>query len=157
VELTGVHGYKRKRKVLDLRFDDEPELQIKAKVVSVGKFMDVMELVDAMANGRLTKERIAELAEWFSERITEWNLIDDDDQPVPITAAYLIDEDVDWTVKVFKKWVDGILKALNLPLDLGGLITMVAQQATGATAPPGAADGTRETEDSIPMQPATPG
>ena len=55
--------------------------------------------------------------------------------------------------EVFRAWVDKILQALNLPLDLAGVIQMASQQGgTTGTTPP--AD--QEVEASIPMQPPTP-
>lgn len=137
-------GHKRQRKTLSLRFEDEPGLEILARSVSVRKFLWVMEQADKMTAGQLTQQAIEELFGWFAERIISWNLVDDEDQPVPVSADYLIDEDVDWVIKVFMGWVSGITKVMRLPLEV------TAPEPDGTPEPP-------EMELDLPMQPAMPG
>lgn len=136
-------GHKRQRKTLSLKFEDEPGLEILARSVSIRKFLWAMRAADQMQSGELTEEAMEELFGWFAERILSWNIVGDDDQPVPVSADYLIDEDVDWTMKVFMGWVTGITQVLKVPL--------------GPAAPEGEGAGPPEMELDLPMQPATPG
>lgn len=143
-------GYKRQRKTLSLTFEDEPELKILARSCTVRKFLWVLRTADQMKAGVLPQEELEEFVDWFAGRIISWNLEDDDDNPVPVSADYLLDEDIDWTAKVAMGWVSGILRTFNVPLDLAQLAQLgqVAQQAGTAADP---------VESSIPMSPATPG
>lgn len=134
-------GYKRQRKTLRLRFEDEPELEVLAKSVSVRKFLGVARWADDMRAGKVDQAGMEEICTWLAEQIVSWNLEDDDGQPVPVSADYLLDEDFDWTIKVFMGWFGAIVGALKLP----------------ATEFPGEAQASPDPEEaSIPMQPVTP-
>lgn len=131
-------GYKRQRKTLNLRFEDEPELEILARSCTVRKFLWVLRTADKMKAGDLPQEDLDEFLGWFAGRIVSWNLVDDDDKPVPVSADYLLDEDIDWTAKVAMGWVSGVLKTFSIPLDLTRLAQLgqLAQQANGAAPDP---------------------
>ena len=139
-------GHKRQRKTLSLRFEDEPDLEILARSCSVRRFLWALRVADKMSAGSLPQEEVEEFAHWFAGRIISWNLDDDDDQPIPVSADYLLDEDIDWAAKVVMGWVSGILQVFNIPLGLANLA-----RAAQAGAPPD------PVEASIPMSPATPG
>jgi len=156
-------GHKRQRKTLDLRFEDEPGLEILARSVSLGKFLGLMQMADRWASGSLTEAEVTEVAGWFAERIISWNIVDDDDHPVPVTAQYLIDEDIDWVIKVVACWVAGIVQVLKGPLErlgfdpsaMGGLSGLM-KLAEQAQVQPDGTTADAEVEASIPMQPVTP-
>jgi hypothetical protein len=136
-------GYKRARKAILLRFEDEPELEVLARSVSVSKFLGVMAWADQMQAGKLDEKAVTQLCEWLAERIISWNLEDDDGRPVPVSAEYLLEEDFDWTVRLFMAWVGSISKVMQFPS---------LQTAPEGVSPPG-----DPLEASIPMSPATPG
>lgn len=143
-------GHKRQRKTLSLRFEDEPGLEIFARSCSVRRFLRTLQAVDKIQAGNLPQDELEEFVHWFAGRIITWNLEDDHDQPIPVSADYLLDEDIDWAAKVLMGWVSGILQVFNVPLDLAALTQLAQAQATGA--PP----ETDPVEASIPMSPARP-
>lgn len=108
-------GYQRKRKVLRLRFEDEPELEVLARSASIRKFLRIMQAADEMTAGSLTEEGITELFTFFAERVISWNVEDEDGKPVDCTVDYLLDEDFDWSVRLVLAWVQAVSGALRLP------------------------------------------
>lgn len=142
-------GHKRQRKTLSLKFEDEPGLEILARSCTVRKFLWALKVADKMTAGNLPEEEVEDFAAWFAERIISWNLEDDDGKPIPVSADYLLDEDIDWAAKVVMGWVSGIMRVFNIPLDLAGLTELARLGRTGAAPDP--------VEASIPMSPATPG
>jgi hypothetical protein len=135
-------GYKRK--TLKLVFEDEPGLEVYARSVSVRKFVSVMQLADQLVS-KPDEASIEEMVTWFADRVISWNLVDDDDQPVPFDPDTLMDEDFDLVFKILMGWVSAISGALKLP-------PLELTPDTPATGP-----GPAEEEASIPMSPATPG
>lgn len=107
-------GYKRQRKTLSLKFEDEPGLEILARSVSVRRFLRVLADADKMTTAP-TPENIETMFTVFAEHVISWNLEDKDDQPVPVSADVLLDDDFDWSVKLVMGWVSAITGALKLP------------------------------------------
>lgn len=147
-------GHKRQRKILSLTFEDEPGLEIFARSCTVRKFLWMVQLVDKLSAGTLPQDVVDELVEWFAGRIVSWNIEDDEGRPVPVSADYLLDEDIDWAVKVVMGWAAGVLQVFKVPLGLSGLADLAR---LGQEAQARAAGTSQVDETSIPMQPATPG
>lgn len=134
-------GYKRQRKTLSLKFEDEPGLEILARSVSVRRFLRVLAQVDDMQSAP-TQESIEEVFSVFAEHVISWTLVDDDDEPVPVGVDALLDDDFDWSVKLVMAWVGAITGAMKLPP-----LEMAKPED----------DEADPVESSIPMSPATPG
>lgn len=137
-------GYKRQRKTLSLRFEDEPGLEVLARSVSLRKFLDILEGVDRLTSSP-KREDVEGLFKEFAERVISWNLEDEDDKPVPVGADAILDEDLDFGVKLLMGWVAGILKMFRLPGVEG-----FPPAGDSAGNPPSS-----QMEESIPMTPAS--
>lgn len=133
-------GYKRQRKTLSLKFEDEPGLEILARSVSVRRFLRVLQQVDEM-QASPTQDSIVEVFTVFAEHVISWTLEDENDQPVPVGVDALLDDDFDWSVKLVMAWVAAITGAMKLP--------PLEVKAPEAEADP--------VESSIPMSPVMPG
>lgn len=107
-------GYRRQRKTLSLKFEDEPGLEILARSVSVRRFLRVLQDVDKMTAAP-TAENIEAVFSVFTEHVISWNLEDDGGQPVPVGVDALLDDDFDWSVKLVMAWTGAITGALKLP------------------------------------------
>lgn len=137
----GVTGYKNARKTYRLSFEDEDMdgLVIRARSLPMRKFLDMATfdkslLQDGAELSREDVKVLTDLFDDFASVIIEWNLIDDDDQPIPVSCDSLLDQDPGWVLRVFMAWMQAIA---SVPTPL------VQRSSVGTPFP----------EDSIPMAP----
>ncbi|MFC5834659.1 hypothetical protein [Nonomuraea insulae] len=115
-------GYKRPARVYKLVFnedDDMAGLEVKARSMSTGGLLDMAPLLDLQLSASPTAEEmesIAELLERFAGVLVSWNLEDDDDEPVPATLEGLLDQDIDFVLRIILAWADAI-SGVPAPLD----------------------------------------
>lgn len=112
-------GYRRKAKVYKLNFSD-PEmdgLTVMAKSVTTGRLMKLMRLAVRFSEERggvkreFTEddlEAIEGLLTGFAKALVEWNLLDDDDQPVPATLEGLQDQEFDFALTIVMAWLNAV-------------------------------------------------
>lgn len=135
-------GYKRPKRIFKLKFTD-PEmggLEVRAKSTSLGGFLTIAKLVDLKDRLTAGDDAIAEVEELFStfaKCLVSWNLLDDDDSPVPPTKDGLLSQDLDFVLEIIGAWAQAI----------GGVSTPLAMPSR---------DGARLLEESLPMEPLTP-
>ncbi|MGR6923083.1 hypothetical protein ACU635_53265 [[Actinomadura] parvosata] len=107
-------GYKRPTKVYKLVFaedDDMAGLEVRARSMSTGALLDMAPLLDLKLSASPTAEEmesIAELLEKFAQVLVSWNLEDEDGQPVPATLEGLLDQDIDFVIRIIMAWADAI-------------------------------------------------
>ncbi|GAA2209314.1 hypothetical protein GCM10009850_047720 [Nonomuraea monospora] len=106
-------GYKRPAKIYKLVFaeDDMAGLEVKARSMSTGDLLDMAPLLDLKLSASPTAEEmesIAELLERFADVLVSWNLEDEDDQPVPATLEGLLDQDIDFVMRIIMAWADAV-------------------------------------------------
>jgi hypothetical protein len=134
-----VAGYRRPSKVFRLIFTD-PEmegLEVRAKSMPIGKLMEVVEIAALSKGGRIDvrdASKIKVLFETFADALLSWNLVDDDDAPVPADLNGLWAQDLDFVLNLIAEWmtaIAGVPGPLPQPSPDGvqsveGLIPMVA-------------------------------
>lgn len=133
-------GYKHNR-AFRLIFEDPElsELEIHAKSVPSGDFLQIAELVALKDSGDLTREDVANIRKlfgMFAKALVSWNLEDDErdeegnltgrDIPVPTTLEGLLSQDFDFVMDTIKAWMDAVT---DVPDDLG------KDSASGVTFP----------------------
>jgi hypothetical protein len=116
-------GYVAERKTFRLVFEDHPGLEVRARSVPLGAFLDVLGLaalqVDvtdpAAVRAAITPHDIAgvtRLFDAFGGALIEWNLEEEDGaggvRPVPATPDGIRSQDVDFMLEVANAWLDGI-------------------------------------------------
>lgn len=103
-------GFKRGKTTYKLTFAD-PEyadpvtgdaLVVKTSSVDLGQYMDILELIDRP----MTRENITALFGQFAEFLVEWNVEDDDGEPVPTTVAGLMSLDLPFVQMIIEAWRD---------------------------------------------------
>lgn len=128
-------GFKAPKKVFRLTFEDSDYagLVVLVRAASVGDMLDVQEIQDSVEGG-MTSQVAADTFEMFAKALVEWNLTDDDDQPVPTTLDGLRGLDVDFLAFIIRAW---------------------AAQQTGIPGPlaEGSTSGATSPALSIPMEP----
>jgi hypothetical protein len=135
-------GYKRPPKVYKLKFADDDEfagLEVRAKSVPLGKFLDLTKLVE-LQGGNIGPEELDQIREMFSgfaDALVSWNLLDEQDQPVPATLDGLMTQDFDFVLPVIIAWMEAV---------------------AGVAAPlkTASSSGTTTLEASLPMAPLSP-
>lgn len=124
-------GFRRKRKIYHIEFDDYPGLYIKARSINTGEFMDVSDMRETVDKDPAAMRK---MFEFFAAQIVEWNLEDEDGTPFPPTLESLLDQEFDFVQDLVKGWMDAIA-GVSAPL--------------AANSP----DGASQTMASIPMEP----
>lgn len=131
-------GYKRSRTV-KLRWDDDHELaglEVRARRVSVQGLLDLAPLLDLDLDN-LTPNVLSDMRHLllaFGKLIVSWNLIDEDDQPVPCTPEEFLDQDIVLIREIITAWAEHIA---GVPVPLDGPST----------------SGEQSLEASLPMEP----
>lgn len=137
--------YVRARRVYVLVFEapDLAQLEIRARSVSVGKFLKLVKLAarldrDAASLSAEDAEAIEGLFTGFAEALISWN-IDDPDTEAPVPATYdgVMAQDTDFMMVVIDAWLTAV-GGVDAPL--------------GATS----TSGPRSLEASIPMVDPSP-
>lgn len=112
-------GYKREAKVYRLNFTD-PEMDglvVMAKSISTGRLMQLMRLAVRFSEEQGGTSRafsdedlaaIDGLLAGFAQALVEWNLLDDDDQPVPANLEGLQDQEFDFVLTIIMAWLNAV-------------------------------------------------
>lgn len=130
-------GYKARRKVITLVFEDPDMagLEVKAHSASIGEVIGFTRLSDMVdAERRQQIQTIDELLELFATKLVTWNLEDDNGTPVPTTRDGLLSLDMELAQDIVLAWLEGVV-GVSAPLETTS------------------EDGLRELIDSLPMDP----
>lgn len=116
-------GYVRERRVFKLRFDDEDMdgLQVRARSVPLGVFLDLVKLLDVTDTRSVNSEdarKVDQLFEGFAKALVDWNLEEPEGVPVPATFEGLKSQDVDFSLHIVRAWI-GALTQVTGPLGNG--------------------------------------
>ncbi len=121
----GKPRYKRKRTLYQLTFED-PDLEgleVTTRRVSIEglkRFAEMFDTaqslgLDVPGDDKALKPEhlglIEQLFAAFARVIVEWNLDDDDDEPVPATTEGLLSLDLDFGMKLVESWIAGMVVA----------------------------------------------
>ncbi len=117
-------GYKKQKKlyVLDFKGTNLEGLEIYVRSTSLGKMLDLTGLAslgDNIKNGGLDQqdlEAIKEVFRLFIERVDRWNLVDEDDNPIPVSYEAFMDFDPGDAMQAVTAWQSAILD-VPAPLD----------------------------------------
>lgn len=94
-------GYKPKRKIYTLAFEGEEYegLEVKIRGLNTGQVMDIDA---ARADGG--DSAIVAMLQLMAEQLVEWNVEDDEGQPVPTTFEGVRSLDIDFNWAVIDAW-----------------------------------------------------
>ena len=106
-------GYKRSKKYV-LEFEDE-EFEGLEVTVGVPSLRDILRIKSL--EEKLKEEGVfEELCTLLGKYVKEWNLLDDDDQPVTPSPDALLDLDMDFVMAVVSAWTKAAV-GVAAPLD----------------------------------------
>lgn len=128
-------GYKVKRKAYRLRFED-PDMDglvVLVHGMNTGKFIEFQSAKAAQAeDGAEERGATEEMCRMFIDALVEWNIEDDDGNPLPPTMDSLKSLDLDFSMTMVNAWPEAV-KGVSDPL------------------PQTSTDGSTSVEASIPM------
>lgn len=111
--MSNSRGFRRKRKVFKLEFEEYDGLEVQVRSVPIRKLLDILQLADAMT-GKPTQEQVNGLFGWFADRIISWTYQDEDGNPLPATLETLLDDDFDFVLMMVMAWVKAV-SAIAIP------------------------------------------
>ncbi|SRR5258706_5587074 len=104
-------GFKREAKLYRLKFED-PELngfQCLMRSLSIREFRDLATLGDTLqSRGDGTEKAFTALFGLVASKLQEWNLEDEDGQPVPSTLEGIEGQELDFVMQVVTAWMTAI-------------------------------------------------
>lgn len=113
-------GYKPKRTVYQLTFED-PDLEgleVTTRRMSLQGFRDFIEMFEevqslkgAAPGNKAAMAIVDQFIAAFARVLVSWNVEDDDDRPVPPTAAAVAALDLDFVVQLTEAWITGMVQA----------------------------------------------
>jgi hypothetical protein len=133
-------GFKRARKTYRLRFAEGSELEgleVVAGSLPLGEFLGLTELADIDVHNPADLAKVGVLFESFAGALQSWNLVDDDDRPVPATLEGVKAQDYEFMLEVIGEWMTAI----------GGVPAPLGQRSGG---------GVPSVVASLPMEPLSP-
>lgn len=100
-------GYKPKKKTYNLDFSgtDLDGLEVSLSGLSTGRLVEMMGLVGVADKN---PEAALKLIDWYAEALQEWNVEDDDDQPVKLTRDNVLAQDIEMNLTVIKAWIQAV-------------------------------------------------
>lgn len=107
-------GYKPPRKIHKLVFEDMDGLIVRAKSVPIGTMLRIARCLKQVGDG--DPEALDELFVAFSAALVDWNVVDDDDVPVPATFEGVCAQESDFIMQVVDGWMTAIAGVAD-PLD----------------------------------------
>jgi hypothetical protein len=112
-------GYKPQRKLYRLKFADEAfeGLEVTMTSASIGTLMEIQALeVDAKDKENPGGvDSFIKMVSIFSKSIVQWNLLDQDDNPLPKTVEGIKTLDTDFVMTIIGAWIEAI-SAVSDPL-----------------------------------------
>lgn len=117
-----VKGFKPKRTLYTLDFSgtDLEGLEVTARGSSMGELLEVLEGADGIENLKELDEKqdVAKIGEQlrlmvapFARKLHAWNLLDDEDEPVPASIDGLLSQQLDFVVAVISAYGAAMTKA----------------------------------------------
>lgn len=111
--------YKAKKKLFKLIFEDPDMagLEVTVTSVSMDKLLRIQELNEDK-EARRSSEAFRELVDILAGAMLSWNMDDDFDEPVPVTAEGILTQDPAFVRQIISSWTDAI-SGVSAPLDDG--------------------------------------
>lgn len=102
-------GFKPQRKTYKLDFSgtDLDGLEVIVGSVPIGTLLELQETYEKLGSQNGTAESgkvLRELFAIFTRALKSWNLLDEDDQPVPVSLDGALSQDADLVLAVIKAW-----------------------------------------------------
>jgi hypothetical protein len=94
-------GFKRSTLVLEFADPEFDGLEVRCRRMSMGQALDIDELI----GGKITRERISALVKMIADGVLSWNLLDDNDVPVPATVEGLMEQDPVFVLGLARAWL----------------------------------------------------
>lgn len=100
--------YKRKRKVYKLDFTgtEYEGLQVKVRGLTTGEYLDIVALSAPGTEGDTNETE--GMLRMFAEHLVSWNLVDEDEEPVPTTYEGVKANDFVMNSTIINAWTEAL-------------------------------------------------
>lgn len=111
-------GYVREPKTFLLKFPEMEGLEVRARSLPLGQFMELMTMAGSMDDGALSSkdaEKINAIFRIFASALVSWNLETPDPRgqdypslPVPADMDGLYSQDLEFIMQIIKAWMTAV-------------------------------------------------
>lgn len=132
-------GYKASKKY-QLKFDESTGhegMEVTMRSISTAQLLRIQKLGTGFTAAKLDPEAFEELVGILVASLVDWNLEDDDDQPVPTTVEGALSQDPDVILTIISAWTTAV----------GGVSAPLGGSSTS---------GSESLEASLQMEPLSP-
>lgn len=112
-------GYKRKKENITFNFGPNHDLyglEVTARPATLTAFLEILHL--SQDSDKHAFLRVSKLADLLGAELLRWNLIDEDDKPVPCTPEMLRDQDPAFVLGLGTAWIEAV-QGVPAPLGRG--------------------------------------
>jgi len=118
-----VSGFRRKRKVYKLDFTgtEYEGLEVKVSGLTTGEFLDLIRVTGSTGK-EADSDATLEMLQMLAKHLISWNLLDEDEKPVPTTFDGMKTSDLALNMLIVDAWttaVSGVSAPLEKPLISG--------------------------------------
>lgn len=124
-------GYKRNPKIYHLTWADGEYagLEVNIRSLNMGQLLEAKS-----GKGADGKDGLEGTVELLADRIVDWNLEDEDGNPVPATLEAMKGEDDDFVLGIINRWMEAV-SGVPAPLDETSNSGEISQVASIPTEP----------------------
>lgn len=103
-------GFKAPGTILKLRYEEEDMngLVVRARTMPIKRYLELMRLKAQVVDEDAALDEFERLFTEFAKCLIEWNLEDEDGQPVPTTSEGVLDQDPRFMLRVITPWLEAI-------------------------------------------------
>ncbi len=111
-------GYRHQGKIYKLKFEDYDGLEVVARSMPIGQFLDIARLADLDVKSVKPADikKLSGLFEAFAKCLISWNLEDEEGDPVPATLEAVLAQETDFTLDIVMTWIT-TLTSVSSPLE----------------------------------------
>lgn len=100
-------GFEVPTSVLNLTFDEYPDLEVRAGSITLARLLDLTEQAEGLRKDAGSASEARELFAEFGGKLRSWNC-ERDGEPIPATLDGLLSLDADFAAKILLSWFDAI-------------------------------------------------
>jgi len=102
-------SYVRKKKTYRLKFPHYEGLEIQMKGLTIRELTGSLLHLAEVKKEDAKEEDFTELLDLFASKLIDWNMVDEDNKPIPATREAMDDEEFDFILEIIYAWLDAVI------------------------------------------------